>query len=251
LKIPSRVPAVKFKSRTFPQEARCFTRRLRIDAQTSARLSSTQSDPFHKLNIMNLHPNQPSPFCRALLPLCALVSLSCCTTLFGGTNQTTWFNDPEIFDWLGVEVPEESAPEEPTWAIRIYKSLDSDIEFSLGLPTSDDVWTGIEFHWHSGGAPGYSVAIIHDTDINYNLLSGDKCYSVLFDNHSAAAATRFVVIDDSVATVLYGPVGFDYNPGGAVAGDWQAVPEPAAGSLLVAGFLAAMTQRRRGISLLP
>ncbi len=158
-------------------------------------------------------------------------------------SQVSWGNDPEIFDWLGVEIPGSS-----TWIIRMYESVDASINFGVsgGVATNllDDTWGGIEFSWIDGGLPGLGVAVINNSDTTYNLAQNDNCYSVLFNSSSFATASRFVIIDNSLAAANYVGGDFSYNPGGASAGDWQAVPEPATALLFGIGGMGAWMIRR-------
>jgi len=158
--------------------------------------------------------------------------LSVLACLSANASDIDWANvDAPIYDWLGVEIPQDS-----TWFVRMYESVDGSINFAAGLPGGDDVWTGIQIAWSDAGAPGYMGQIVQNADTTYNLLDGNKCYSVIFNSDSFATATKFAVIDDVIATVNYGGVGsWSYNPSNVVAGDWQAIPEPATAMLLAIG----------------
>jgi hypothetical protein len=73
---------------------------------------------------------------------------------------------------------------------------------------------------------------------------GNSIYSVIFNSTDSLTATKWAVIDSAVATVSFSPFTFNYNPGGVVAGDWQAVPEPATALLFGFGGFGAWLIRR-------
>jgi hypothetical protein len=157
--------------------------------------------------------------------------------------QTDWANQTEIYDWFGVEIPDAS-----TWIIRMYESADDQVNFALGLPGGNDSWSGVEFSWNSQGAPGFAVAIIDNSDTTYGFAQDNFCYSVIFNSSSFEAATKFAIIDDSMSIVNYGGgPSFSYDAGGVVAGDWQAIPEPATFGLMALGggiaWLVRLKQR--------
>ena len=148
-----------------------------------------------------------------------------------------WSNSTAIYDWTGTLVPTNSS-----WIVRIYESTNSTINFSNLLPTGDDTYTSNQFAFSSSGlADGFSKKTISGP---LNISDGDKIYSVIFDSSNILTATRWAVIDSSVATVSYTPNPFNYNPGGVAAGDWQAVPEPATALLFSIGGIGAWLVRR-------
>lgn len=168
-----------------------------------------------------------------------LIALAFGLTNMASASQTSWGNGTEILDWLGVQIPDSSS-----WIIRIYESTDNAVNFSSGSPTSDDLWTGIEFSWNSGGAPGYCFDVLFNIDTTYNLAQSDKCYSIIFNSDSYSTATKYAVIDDGVSVVNYVGGDFAYDAGGTIAGNWQAVPEPATFLLFGMGAAGAWLVRR-------
>ena len=150
-------------------------------------------------------------------------------------NTIVWSNSPAIYDWTGVLVPTNSS-----WIVRIYESADANINFSSLLPTGDDTYTSNQFTFGvSGLSDGFSSKTISSP---LNIANSDKIYSVIFNSSDVLTATRWAVIDSAVATVSFSP--FNYNPGGVVAGDWQAVPEPATALLFGIGGIGAWLIRR-------
>lgn len=152
-------------------------------------------------------------------------------------NTIVWSNSAAIYDWTGVLVPTNSS-----WIVRIYESADANINFSSLLPTGDDTYTSNQFTFASSGlADGFSKKTISGP---LNIANGDKIYSVIFDSSDISTATRWAVIDSAVATVSFTSGPFNYNPGGVVAGDWQAVPEPATALLFGIGGIGSWLIRR-------
>lgn len=146
-----------------------------------------------------------------------------------------WSNSAAIYDWTGTLIPSNSS-----WIVRLYESTDSAINFTDMLPSGDDTYTGNQFTFGSGGlTDGFCKK-----QISYptNIVNGDKVYSVIFNSADISTSTRWAVIDDSVATASL-PL-FQYNPGGATAGDWQVVPEPATVLLFGLGGMGAWLLRR-------
>ncbi len=174
-----------------------------------------------------------------LMATLVVIALAC------GVNasQLSWGNNEPIVNSLGVEIPTSS-----TWLIRLYESVDADIEFSLGAPSSDDTWTGMEFNWNDSlGVDGYITTVFNNSDSTYGVVDNDRMYSVMFNHNSLGSATQYAILDNSVASVLYAGGDYTYDPGGTVAGDWQAVPEPATALLLALGggiaWLVRLKQR--------
>jgi hypothetical protein len=153
------------------------------------------------------------------------------------SNTIVWSNAPAIYDWTGVLVPTNSS-----WIVRIYESTDATINFSNLLPTGDDTYTGNQFTFAAAGVTdGFSKKTISNPP---NITSSNSIYSVIFNSTDSLTATRWAVIDSAVATVTFSPTTFNYNPGGVVAGDWQAVPEPATALLFGLGGFGAWLLRR-------
>ena len=151
--------------------------------------------------------------------------------------QITWSNSVAVYDWSGTLVPGNSS-----WIVRMYESTDSTINFAGLLSTGDDTYTSNQFVFGvSGLADGFGKTTISNPA---NITSGDKLYSVIFNSSDVLTATKWAVIDSAVATVSYTPNPFNYNPGGVVAGDWQAVPEPATALLFGIGGIGAWLVRR-------
>ncbi len=151
--------------------------------------------------------------------------------------QVVWSNSPAIYDWTGVLVPTNSS-----WIVRLYESTDASINFSNLLPTGDDTYTGNQFAFASSGlTAGFSKTTFSNPP---NIGDGNSIYSVIFNSSDALTATKWAVIDSAVATVSFSPFTFNYNPGGVVAGDWQAVPEPATALLFGIGGIGAWLIRR-------
>lgn len=165
-----------------------------------------------------------------------LVSLGMVGSVHATSSTTVWSNSVAVLDWNGALVSGSS-----TWIVRLYESADSTINFSNLLPTGDDTYTGYQFVFGvSGLADGFGKATINSS---FNLSTGDKAYSVIFNSSDISTATRWAVIDGdgtTPTTVSYvAPSTFNYNPGGTVAGDWQAVPEPATALLFGIGGMGA------------
>jgi hypothetical protein len=78
-------------------------------------------------------------------------------------------------------------------------------------------------------------------------VADDNIFSVVFDNSDIAIAENYIVADDGLYTVpAYSPVQPTiYSPGGAGAGEWQAVPEPSSLALMGLGVAALVARRIR------
>ncbi len=137
-----------------------------------------------------------------------------------------------LLDSTGSEVIEASG-----WLIRMYESTDASIDFSVGVPTDDDVYTGVETHLGDLllGVDGYFYQELTDGTFGTAAV-GDSVYCVIFDGSTIGAANYYAVIDNSLFTMPnYSSTPQSYDPGGTIAGDWQAVPEPATAMLLAMG----------------
>ena len=158
-------------------------------------------------------------------------------------DQLNWFNSAQLLDDSGSAVTLAN-----DWVLRMYKSTDASINFSAGDVTGDDVYLNLEISMNDNPiADGWLYYEI--TDGNFGDLTGsDSVYSVIFNNSSYASATKYAIIDSGLFSM---PTSFDppkdYDTGGTIAGDWQAVPEPATAMLLALGgglaWLVRMKQR--------
>ncbi len=195
------------------------------------------------------------------LLLCMALILT--STLSVNAAEIEWANDPStlIYDWSGAgNLVLETYT---SYIIRLYESVDDTINFGIvgviATNTADDIWTGVAFNWASGGGDGAGYAQIFNTDTSFGINTGNKIYSVIFNNSSAANQTGagyFAIVDNALATVSYPGDAMSYNPGGVVGGlqgsggDWQqvgAVPEPATALLFGIGGMGAWMIRRNKI----
>jgi hypothetical protein len=61
-----------------------------------------------------------------------LLSLGLVGSVHAISSTTVWSNTVAIYDWLGALVPGNS-----TWAVRMYESVDSTINFNNLLPSGE------------------------------------------------------------------------------------------------------------------
>ena len=171
----------------------------------------------------------------ALAIIITLMGLSCFSA-----DQLNWYNTLIIVDSGGSAVLESNS-----WLVRMYKDGgNGTIDFASGLPGGDDTWLNLEANFGGLGVDGYFNAIFQTGSFG-SLLPNDDVYSVVFNASSYGAATAFAVIDNGLFSM---PSSFDppknYDTGGVLAGDWQAVPEPATALLFGIGGLGAFIVRR-------
>jgi len=172
-----------------------------------------------------------------------LACLFIATFVSYGEDQINWYNFASaIVDENGDDVLESS-----NWIVRMYKSTDATINFSLGAPTADDAWLNIEGSFGGAGSNGYFSEILTGAALG-DVSGGDDVYSVVFNNSIYGNATKYAILDGSLHPLESSfdpPVNYDTS--GTIAGDWQAVPEPATAMLLALGgglaWLVRLKQR--------
>ena len=136
------------------------------------------------------------------------------------------------------------------WAILVYESASSTIDFSFAL--SSLYQTAVDIG--SGSLPFENFVII--ATISMNLTDNIYIYPVLFDNAVPANSSNYLLLDTVARNVGEYTEQVSYTPGNAIpaAGAvqfngqaWQptAIPEPATLGLLGLGAVALVGRRRR------
>ncbi|MBN1557775.1 MAG: PEP-CTERM sorting domain-containing protein [Lentisphaerae bacterium] len=176
-----------------------------------------------------------------------------------------WYNiSSSISDPNGDLVPNDS-----TWVLQLYESPDATVDpwstspwggsgaTGPAGPTVNDVYTGLEITWASGGAAGYFYAFIDGTASDYGLTKDDNVYTVLWNSSTVGNATYFLVLDGSQPSFSTTPFpstdppgSYDTSgsPGGVLGdgegGEWQLVPEPGAMFLFALGVMTIAARRK-------
>jgi hypothetical protein len=160
---------------------------------------------------------------------------------------TAAITNASLVNWTSTDLssdPEVGAALQAGWLVALYQDVNEDnsgasswynelrLDGSGGVTssgvTSDDIFLG-----YTSSLEFFIAWIQLKTVTNVDVDDNIDVYTVIFDQTTMGAASSFVVADANPYDVGANDPAVDYNLGSSIAGEFQAIPEPAVASFIL------------------